>query len=494
MSTYFKKFATQRKMDNSPATPAYNVWGPANVETIYQGLRNVAAIEEQKNAQWCHTLAGDGQNITSTYKICGWIKSHAVHSLGMYFVFRSAAAWSGDVLIKLTGTDQELTLTPTIGAGGRHYAYLRTEYATPGPDHGGRVQIRSATSGLYLVHLGVYENEADDGPDLNPDQIRRARGDLFSGLANRINGACNKQVHVGGWVTPAGYAIVANSKPADPQIRLYHGLQYVDSKDLTNYDQTYEFHGYVGTMPDLGQLGYAIESAQSSDSYTDFFVLNNAMGQIDGGSWATAAPRSNLYTYLWRTNASAKINLCCQGWWARTKHYAGRPDHVGDLAHFAAGRPILEADFVALWQAAHYGHLYGAARVFCCWTPPGGAVLSLGTGYTDYLWACVPVNSWTEPWGPSWSSGKVPMRFWFDAINGSTSARTVTIKITWGGVSDEQTWALAGSGSGRQYKEISTALAPPSPASPVIVSLKVDSAQAVTFGSIWGAISYPLDY
>lgn len=86
------------------------------------------------------------------------------------------------------------------------------------------------------------------------------------------------------------------------------------------------------------------------------------------------------------------------------------------------------------------------------------------------------------------------MMFWFDAINGSTSARTVTIKITWGAVSDEQTWALAGSGSGRQYKEIQTALAPPATASPVIVSLKVDSAQAVTFGSIWGAISYPLDY
>lgn len=486
MSTYSKKFATQR-------VTTEDAWGPANVETIYQGLRNIAAIEEQKNCQWVHTLAGNGQEITSTYKICGWVRNHAVRSLGLYLVFRSTAAWSGDVNFKFTGNGNQIrTLAVSVPAAGKHYYYLRTDYNQIGAPYGGQIQIQSDTSGLYLIHLGLYENETDTGPDLYPDQTRRPRADIFAGIANRLNALAQKEVHVGGWATPAGYAITANSKPATPQIRLYHGLQYVDSKDTTNHRQAYNYHGYVSTMPDLGQLGYAVESAQSSDFYTDFFVLNNAMGQIDGGSWATAAPRSVLNTYLWRTNESAKINLCCQGWWARTKYYAGRPDIVESIGNFAAGLPILESDWVALWEAAHYGHLYGCARPFCCWAPPGGAVLSLGTGYTDYLWACVP--SWTEPWGPSWSAGKVPMMFWLSALNGSATARTVTIRISWGASSDEQTWALAGSGSGQQYKEIRTALAPPGTAAPVIVSLKVDSAQVVTFASIWGAISYPLDY
>lgn len=498
MSTYSKKFATQRKMDNSPATPAYNVWGPANVETIYQGLRNVAAIEQQKNCQWCHTLAGDGQLIESTYKICGWVRSHAVRSLGMYLVFRSTAAWSGTVNFRFTGAgNQVVPVSVSAGAAGRHYVATRIDYNQIGAPYGGRIQVQSDTSGLYLVHLGLYENETDTGPDLYPDQIRRPRADIFAGLGNRLNAASRKEVHVGGWVTPASYTITANSKPATPQISLYHGLQYVDSKDLTNHRQAYQYHAYVGTMPDLGQLAYAVESAQSGDSYTDYFILNNASAvgeDVLGGSWATSAPRSILNTYLWRTNASAKINLCCQGWWARTKYYAGRPDSVQTIGNFAAGLPILESDWVALWEAAHYGHLYGCARPFCSWCPPGGAVLSLGTEYTDYLWAAVPINSWTEPWGPSWGAGKVPMMFWLSALNGSATARTVTIRISWGASSDEHTWALAGSGSGQQYKEIQTALAPPGTAAPVIVSMKVDSAKVVTFASIWGAILYPLDY
>jgi len=488
MSTYSKKFATQR-------ITTEDAWGPANVETLYQGLRNVAAIEEQKNCQWCHTLAGDGQEITSAYKICGWVRSHAVRSLGMYLVFRSTAAWSGTVNFRFTGNGNQIVpLSVSADGAGKHYYYFRTDYNQMGAAGGGRIQVQSGTSGLYLIHLGLYENETATGPDICPDQIRRPRADLFAGLANRLNNASNKQVYVGGWVTPAGYVITANSKPATAQIRLYHGLQYVDSKDLTNYKQTYEYHGYVGTMPDLGNLGYIIESGQSGDSYEDIFRFNDAGGRIDGGGWATANPRSVLNTYLWRTNASAKINLCSQGWWARTKHYAGRPDAVQQIGNFAAGLPILESDFVALWEAAHYGHLYGCARPFCSWCPPGGSVLSLGTGYTDYLWSCVPVESYTEPWGPSWSAGKVPVAFWLSALNGSETTRTVTIKLTWGASTVEETWALAGSGSGQQFKEFKKAIAPPAASSPVIVSLKVDSAQAVTFASIWGAISYPLDY
>ena len=494
MPTYSKKFATQRRMDNSPGSPSYNVWGPANVETLYQGLRNIAAIEQQKNCQWCHTLAGDGQPIESTYEICGWVRSYAVRSLGMYMVFRSTTAWTGDVLIRLTGIAQDLTLAVSVAGAGKHYGYLRVDYPSSGPQYGGRIQISSATAGLYLIHLGLYENETDTGPDIYPDQIRRPRADLFAGLANRLNAVCNKLVHVGGWVTPAGYEVKDNSKPPTPQVRLYHGLQYVDSQDLTNYQQTYNYHGYVGTMPDLGQLGYEIESGQSSDSYTDFFVLNNAMGQIDGGSFAASAPRSVLNTYLWRTDSRAEINLCAQGWWARTKYYAGRPDIVENVGNFAAGSPILESDWVALWTAAHYGHLYGCARPFCSWSPPGGSALALTTTYADTLWACLPVNSWTEPWGPDWSAGKVPMTLWLSALNGSASARTVTVKITWGASTDEQTWSLAGSGSGQQYKEIKTSLAPPLTPSPVIVSLKIDTATTVTFASIWGAISFPLDY
>ena len=165
MSTYSKKFATQR-------ITTEDAWGPANVETLYQGLRNVAAIEEQKNCQWCHTLAGDGQEITSTYKICGWVKNHNVSSLGLYFVFRSTAAWSGDVLIRLTGIAQDLTLAVSAAGAGKHYGYLRVDYPSSGPQYGGRIQISSATAGLYLIHLGLYENETATGPDIYPDQIR----------------------------------------------------------------------------------------------------------------------------------------------------------------------------------------------------------------------------------------------------------------------------------------------------------------------------------
>ena len=86
------------------------------------------------------------------------------------------------------------------------------------------------------------------------------------------------------------------------------------------------------------------------------------------------------------------------------------------------------------------------------------------------------------------------MVFWLAALNGSPDARTVTVRFTWGTATSEHTWVLAGSGAGWQYTELKTALAPPMTDSPLIISMRVNIAQAITFGSIWGAISYPLDY
>ncbi len=147
-----------------------------------------------------------------------------------------------------------------------------------------------------------------------------------------------------------------------------------------------------------------------------------------------------------------------------------------------------------MWTALHYNYLYGCARPVLSWVPVGGAALALGTSYADYLLGAVPVYSYQRPWGAEWSSGKVPFQFFLSALNGSTSARTVTIKLTWGANTVEETWSVAGSGSGQQYKEFKAEITAPDPDAPLMVSLKINTATTITFSSIWGAISYPLDY
>lgn len=496
MSTYLSKFGTQRKMDNSPAPPAYSVWAPANVEAAYQCLRSLRAIEEQKNCQWCHTHVGGAfQPITNTFKICGWVRTRAVQRLSFYAVFYSAGAWSGVVNFKEASGGQIHSLDVSLAGAG--YILKRLTFDIAPTLSGTKMQVQSSTANLYLCHLGIYENEALPEADIYPAQILRPGTALFQALRNRINDMALKESAIGGWVNPAAYTITANSKPATAQCRLYHGKQYVDSKDTTNYKQEYAFHGYVGTMPDLGDLGYSATLVQSGASYDDIFRLGNATvdyGPLKGGSYAAAAPRSIADLYLWRTNSSAKINLCCFGWWSRTAPYAGRPDVIDDPGQFAAGEKILESSFVELWTALHYNYLYGCARPVLSWCPPGGAALALGTNYTDYLFGAVPVYSYQEPWGAEWSSGKVPFRFWLSALLGSASARTVWVKLTWGANTVEETWSIAGSGSGVQYKEFNAEITPPDPDSPLMVSMKINIATTVTFSSIWGAISYPLDY
>ncbi len=338
MSTYLSKFGTQRKMDNSPASPAYNAWAPANVEAVYQCLRSIRAIEEQKNCQWCHTLAGGAfQPIISTFKVCGWVRSRNVQKLSFYAVFYSAGAWSGVVNFKESSGGRIHSLDVTLAGAGYALYRLAVDIAPIGT--GTKVQVQSSTANLYLCHLGIYENERLPEADIYPAQVLRPGTALFQALRNRINDVALKECAIGGWVTPAGYAITANSKPATAQARLYHGKQYVDIKDTTNYQQDYDFHGYVSTMPDLGNLGFSATLAQSGDSYDDIFRINNATldGPLLGSSYATAAPRSSADLYLWRTNASAKINLCCFGWWSKTHYYPGRPDIVADPGQVAAG-------------------------------------------------------------------------------------------------------------------------------------------------------------
>ena len=496
MSTYLSRFATQRKMDNSPASPAYNFWAPANVEVAYQCLRSIRAIEEQKNCQWCSTLAGGAfQPIASTFKICGWVRTRLVQRLSFYAVFYSAGAWSGVVNFKESSGGRIHSLDVTLAGAG--YALYRLAVDISPTTPGTKMQVQSSTANLYLAHLGIYENEGLPEADIYPAQILRPSEALFWALRNRVNEAALKESAIGGWVNPAAYTITANSKPATAQCRLYHGKQYVDSKDLTNYQQEYDFHGYVGTMPDLGNLGFSATLNQSGDSYDDIFRINNASldGPLKGSSYATAAPRSVADLYLWRTNASAKIDLCCFGWWSKTKGYTGgRPDVIDDPGQFTADEKILESSFVELWTALHYNYLYGCARPVLSWCPPGGAALALGTGYTDYLLGAVPVFSYQRPWGAEWAAGKVPLKFWLSALNGSSSARTITVKFSWGAESAEKTWAIAGSGSGVQYTELTAELTPPTPSAPLVVSMKINTATTITFSSIWGAISYPLDY
>lgn len=496
MSTYRSRFATQRKMDSTPASPAYNAWAPANVEAAYQCIRSMAAIREQKNCQWCHTLAGGAfQPIESTFKICGWIRTRNVQRLSLYAVFYSAGAWSGVVNFKFTSGGAIYSLDVALaGAGYALYRYaIDIDPIVPGT----KLQIQSSTASLQLAHLGIYENERLDEVDMYPGQVLRPSAALFQSLRNQINDLALKGSFIGGWTNPGAYAITANSKPATAQCRLYHGKQYVESKDTTNYQQEYDFHGYVGTMPDLGNLGFSATLAQSGDSYDDIFRINNAgLGgaSLKGCSYATSAPRSSADLYLWRTNSSAKTNLCCFGWYSKTAFYSGRPDIVSDPGQFAASEKILESSFVELWTALHYNYLYGCARPVLSWCPPGGAALALTGTYADVLLGAVPVSSYQRPWGAEWADGKIPLQFFLSALNGSTSARTVTVKLTWGAETVKETLSVAGSGSGQQYKAFKTSMTPPSPNTPLIVSLKIDTSTTITFASIWGAIQYPLDY
>lgn len=496
MSTYLSKFGTQRKMDNSPASPSYNAWGPANVEAAYQCLRSLRAIEEQKNCQWCHTLAaGAFQPITNTFRICGWIRTRAVQRFSFYAVFYSAGAWSGVVNFKEDSGGRIHSLDVALAGAG--YILKRLTFDIAPTLSGTKMQVQSSTANLYLCHLGIYENEALPEADIYPAQILRPGTALFQALRNRINEMALKESAIGGWVNPGAYAITANSKPATAQCRLYHGKQYVDSKDTTNYKQEYAFHGYVGTMPDLGDLGYSAALVQSGTSYDDIFRLSNATcdyGPLKGGSYAAAAPRSIADLYLWRTNPSAKINLCCFGWWSRTAPYAGRPDVIADPGQFASGEKILESSFVELWTALHYNYLYGCARPVLSWVPPGGAALALTGTYVDYLFSAVPTYSYQRPWGAEWAAGKVPISIWLSATNGSTWIRTVTVKYTWGASVVEDTFTLLTSAGGPVYKEHKIELEPPANLTPLVVSLKIDTDTTVIFHSIWGAISYPLDY
>jgi len=478
---------------NETGPPAYGDWGPANVEAAYQCIRSMAAIREQKNCQWCASLApGSLQEIISTFRICGWIRSLNVQNINFYAVYYSAAAWSGTIEYQFLGR----TYTIDVDIDDPGYILSRLSIDLDPVTIGSIVKIKSDTEGLYLAHLGIYENEELEEADMYPGQVLRPSEALFRGLRNQINDLALKESCIGGWCSPAAYAITANSKPATAQCRLYHGKQYVDSKDLTNHQQDYDFHGYVGTMPDIGDLGFAAALAQSSDSYDDIFRVNNATldAPLRGASYATSAPRSSADLYLWRTNASAKINLCCLGWWSKTAPYIGRPDVVSDPGQFAANEKILESSFVELWTALHYNYLYGCARPVLSWCPPGGAALALTETSVDYLLGAVPTYSYQRPWGAEWAAGKVPLKIWLSALNGSTSARTVGVAVTWGAEFASDSWSLAGSGSGQQYKEISVALTPPANLTPLVVSLKIDTNTTVTFASIWGAISYPLDY